>query len=757
MAYIAHTIKDLSSDDKTSWTIDWDTVDHQVDDMLMLVLMLDDDAGTPTGWTGYTSITDRTSQSPQSTFLRLDAYYKIATTTSEGSTTITTSSLNGQLVGYVIRDADTTTTIDAVAASVDNTNSSATKTIPAITTTTNNCLIFVFGAANASSSSRFQREDDDIKQGKLLDLSRIASESYYTAVEGQNTAGLLASENIYTVAQRSLFVHIAIRNKSGGSKPIVATGGLDYKLRAGAFDAPTFVSLSTQRTTINALTVDAVSLTNTHANPNLTYDDTGTSTGIAITQSGTTNRINGAVCDIGTLFGANQDMSGPMTFSCRVSAVGNNADHFIYLEDGSGNWVAKVIDDTGILANQDYYYFKSFSDFTTYDSSGVLDYTDVKYYGFGFELKSTLTGTRNIYISGVASLTNKKVFTGGNAEYPVNGRQISGYMLYNDAHGVAFSAGKAQDIITYGYQLGDGTNPVHYIGAGSSVEFPFLLENYEFNDLDLDIALYGSSSCVFDYRSSITASTKLNTFTIDPSSSTSASYLFTSAIIDGFDVTWKTGITCDGAAFSNCAPIDAKGGVFNNCAIRETVAGASEAAISFDTNSSMDGTEIDVTDTSAGYHIELGTAVTAFTLTDVTFTGTPGTDKVHVLATTGGTVTITIAGTTSLVAGDVTSAGASISIVAPEPDVTVTVTTIDGTPIQNARVYLKTDPGGVEVLSALTNASGVATTTYSGSTPQAVEGWVRSSSGSPYYREFPLGGSITSSGYDATALMSLDE
>ncbi|MBZ4283867.1 hypothetical protein LAJ55_13735, partial [Streptococcus pneumoniae] len=86
----------------------------------------------------------------------------------------------------------------------------------------------------------------------------------------------------------------------------------------------------------------------------------------------------------------------------------------------------------------------------------------------------------------------------------------------------------------------------------------------------------------------------------------------------------------------------------------------------------LDGCTIDVTGTAAGYHLELGTAVTAITLADVTFTGTPGTDKVHVLKTTG-TVTITISGTTSLAAGDVTSAGATVVIAAPLLYQTVTV------------------------------------------------------------------------------------
>ena len=105
--------------------------------------------------------------------------------------------------------------------------------------------------------------------------------------------------------------------------------------------------------------------------------------------------------------------------------------------------------------------------------------------------------------------------------------------------------------------------------------------------------------------------------------------------------------------------------------------------------STLDGCTIDVTGTSAGYHLELGTAVTAITLTDVTFTGTPGTDKVHVLKTSG-TVTITISGTTSLVAGDVTSAGATVVIAAPSP-------TLDATILTGSRVVLQNDTTAAEL------------------------------------------------------------
>jgi len=147
---------------------------------------------------------------------------------------------------------------------------------------------------------------------------------------------------------------------------------------------------------------------------------------------------------------------------------------------------------------------------------------------------------------------------------------------------------------------------------------------------------------------------------LDSASSTSATYSYNGKSIIGMLVTLKTGIAVTGATFSECDEIDAKGTTLTNCTISGTT--STDAAIAFDASGGeLDSCTIDVTGTSALYHLELGTACENITLTDVTFTGTPGTDKVHVRKTTG-TVTINTSGTTSLAAGDVTTEGATVVI-----------------------------------------------------------------------------------------------
>ncbi len=120
------------------------------------------------------------------------------------------------------------------------------------------------------------------------------------------------------------------------------------------------------------------------------------------------------------------------------------------------------------------------------------------------------------------------------------------------------------------------------------------------------------------------------------------------------------------------------------------------------------------------------------------------------------TLTINATGS-SLTAGDPGTGNGQTNVQASVP-VSVTATK-DGTPVEGAAVYLKTT-GGTEVLNGLTNASGVLSGTFSGSTPASIDSdvsGVKASSGPIPYQYFPLGGTIESgTGYSASALLVED-
>lgn len=90
--------------------------------------------------------------------------------------------------------------------------------------------------------------------------------------------------------------------------------------------------------------------------------------------------------------------------------------------------------------------------------------------------------------------------------------------------------------------------------------------------------------------------------------------------------------------------------------------------------------------------------------------------------------------------------------------VTVTAQDTDGNPIQGAKVFLETSPGGADIISFdETNASGQVSTTYAGSTPQAVVGYVAKGTASPVYKRANINDTIGASGLNAVITLVADE
>lgn len=97
-------------------------------------------------------------------------------------------------------------------------------------------------------------------------------------------------------------------------------------------------------------------------------------------------------------------------------------------------------------------------------------------------------------------------------------------------------------------------------------------------------------------------------------------------------------------------------------------------------------------------------------------------------------------------------------------DQTLTVTVKDvstGLPIEGARVYLEAATGGSlptgqQIMSVLTDASGVATQSFDYTVDQPISGRVRKSSSPIYYKEGAIGGQLTSTPLNEEVLMVPD-
>jgi hypothetical protein len=185
----------------------------------------------------------------------------------------------------------------------------------------------------------------------------------------------------------------------------------------------------------------------------------------------------------------------------------------------------------------------------------------------------------------------------------------------------------------------------------------------------------------------------------------------------------------------------------------------------------MDGETADNVTVAAGdVHLESATNLTGMTIADDLRidTGANSTLSFTSMDVSGNvwnddsSHTLTINATnSSLTAGDPGTGNGQTNIVSSVP-VTITAVTTLGTPIENARVFLETTPGGVDIFdgsdgTSLTDSNGEVTTSYSGTTPVSVTGRVRKSTSSPFYKTGVISGQITSSGFSATIVMVLDE
>lgn len=142
------------------------------------------------------------------------------------------------------------------------------------------------------------------------------------------------------------------------------------------------------------------------------------------------------------------------------------------------------------------------------------------------------------------------------------------------------------------------------------------------------------------------------------------------------------------------------------------------------------------------------------TFTDLSFSG----NTYDVNNTSGVSLTVNNVGSNAS-----TYTGTSVSFVNNPVTTIVTVKSLaTGSVIEGARVYLIAAAGGpltegTVIFNELTNSSGVVDDTRSLASDQPVTGWVRKSSGIPYYKTYVLSGTIDSdAGLNMTALLVLD-
>lgn len=238
-------------------------------------------------------------------------------------------------------------------------------------------------------------------------------------------------------------------------------------------------------------------------------------------------------------------------------------------------------------------------------------------------------------------------------------------------------------------------------------------------------------------------------------------------IVNGGTLQFASGQTVTGNTFDDCLQITHGGATFNNNIVQGYEGTAGTAAIYYNIATDPGG-EIDgltaIKGTAATHVIELGpNTPTSIALTDWTVSGYNTSNEQNdsvIYNNSGKSITVNVSGASGTISyRNGTDASTTISQSVP---VTVTAVTVSGAPVQGARVFLETTPGGVDIFdgsdgTSLTDSNGEVSTSYGGSTPVNVIGRVRKSSSSPYYRTADIINSISGNGLDATVVMISDE
>lgn len=356
------------------------------------------------------------------------------------------------------------------------------------------------------------------------------------------------------------------------------------------------------------------------------------------------------------------------------------------------------------------------------------------------------------------TLLNKLVCAGGSSTVPIDYAGLWSLLSHTSLPYAERLGEKA--FLSYIPIVFGGGNEVHIDIDGLSLQFP---KSFDASTLDLNVHIAENKlGLTFDGNTGDT----INMTNCLISGATKFHFAFASGVAGTYDLSGTTVSNAgtvtlrdlsqdlSGLTFSECDKI-----TLNDCALTDTTITKSTDTIALnidDATECADLANLTFTDNTNGHSIELG-ATGTYTFDNFKFNGggSGGTSTADVLNDTGGAITINITngGDTPTIKN---GTGASTTV---QNSVTVTVTAKDedGNAVENARVLLEKVSDGTDILTGLTNASGVATTSFAFTSTTAVTGWVRKSSSSPYYKQAILAGSITSSGYDVTVTMVSDE
>lgn len=228
--------------------------------------------------------------------------------------------------------------------------------------------------------------------------------------------------------------------------------------------------------------------------------------------------------------------------------------------------------------------------------------------------------------------------------------------------------------------------------------------------------------------------------------------------------TLRSNTTVTGLTWRNCDAITLNSATLTGCLIDDSAATSAIVATSLE-----DMTDCEFVSGGTGHAINLGTIAASTTMNwdniDSGYTAaSSGNETILVSVNSGQTLTINVLAGASTPSVYNTGLG-SVNVVSGQVTLKVIVLKPDGTPLttQDANVLVEAAAGGslavgTDIIKGFTDTNGEISDTRSYASNQPVTGWVRKGSGTPYYKQGNITGTVDSgTGLTVTVQMVLDE
>lgn len=643
MAYRAGSISGSSDGAVTSFSLPLPP--HQSGDLLLCLVTQDGGTGTITisGWTAI-------GTHAASAGVRSGWFGKIATSSSETDPAIS-STLSDDIAAtiYVVRDADTTSTVaNAIHASAKNDTTTGAQASAALTTTVDNCLILYSWSFDGASSFCATSPDKII----LTDRDEMTANcAHLVGYFQQQAQGAVPSQDVHNnINDGGTAWTIAIKLKSGGALGRAMTQcaeTLALLSGVGTDTNLTAASLSTIAATIGGKTVNTTGLGTTPGETEAAalqspggYYETYTSSasvtdewmGVAFTLASTAS-LTGKIVSI--LWGA------------FASAAAYGAEGFIVVFSDGTNWAAfRLLLGSQIVAGPVYHSAIKVDAATPYASSGSINWSSVTKIGIGYH-RTTAAGTSGkVFPIKRIQAIQAAAFVGGSAAAPIAVDVIGGVFAGAGLPGVFDKQGAGQAFLRAPLQIGNGSIQTYYDGGGTSIEFPGAYvatgdqRYWNVPELGCGVTVYASATDTIRFSNGTLRTPLKQEFALHASSSPSAIYDFSGATFVGWAITWRSGITCNAANFVGCYKITANGGTFDGCVIEGCL-----DTIALTTADPEEVSNCEFISGGTGHAIEITTPGT-YSFVGNTFSGygTAGSTDAAVYNNSGGAVTLNISG-----------------------------------------------------------------------------------------------------------------